>query len=414
MKQLTLTFTPTEGTASSQNGEHKACEITLDTRLSIRLGYDFNDEPLTVSADAKAGDRVVVNIRPYRVELYVNGALCDEEWPCGTCYLTLDAVFTGAFDVMLSELAPEVLAEAPFVTRRGIAASEIRLPGVNVGDCIPYADAENTDGLYHLFYLYDRHHHNSKWHFGAHQWAHVSTKDFKVWDEHPMAVGITEDWEGSICTGSVCRGEDGWYAWYAVRMADRSPARMTYAFSKDRVHFEKCGEYFHLPKGYEPTSARDPMVFYMDGKYHMFVTTSRLSDSSGCLAHLVNDKMAIDGWQDAGVTMAWIEHVDENDRTRYWQPECPDHFKMGDYYYLVFGIGGASRYGYSKNPYGDWIFPENNMIHCGCVPKSALLPGTGRRVFMGFHSEEGYAGSLCAVEAFQNPDGTLRFEDLPL
>jgi hypothetical protein len=41
-----------------------------------------------------------------------------------------------------------------------------------------------------------------------------------------------------------------------------------------------------------------------------------------------------------------------------------------------------------------------------------VLPGTGRRIFMGFHGEGGYAGSLCAAETLQNADGTLRFVTL--
>ncbi len=49
--------------------------------------------------------------------------------------------------------------------------------------------------------------------------------------------------------------------------------------------------------------------------------------TSGCLVHPVNDRMAIDGWQDAGVTMAWIEHCSPNDPTHLWQPECPSTSK---------------------------------------------------------------------------------------
>lgn len=413
---LSMKWIAVSGKLILRSGDRIACEITFDGILTVKLWYDFHTDPLILTASASAGDEVLLNLRPHRIELYVNGELCDEEWPCGKGYLTLDSKGEGDFVPALAELAPEGGSDLPFYTRRGIETAEIRIPGVNIGDCIPYSDEENTDGRYHLFYLYDRHHHTSKWHFGAHQWAHVSTTDFKTWDEHPMAVGITEDWEGSICTGSICKAadRDEWYAWYAVRMCDRSPARMTYAKSTDRVHFEKCGEYFHLPAGYEPTSARDPMVFYLDGKYHMFVTTSRLSDNSGCLAHLTNDRMAIDGWTDAGVTMAWMEQVPEEDPSRYWQPECPDHFKMGEYYYLVFGIGGRGMYGYSKNPYGDWIFPEGITIPCGNVPKSATIPGTGRRIFAGFIPEGGYGGRLRTVEAFQNQDGTLRFEEISL
>ena len=67
---------------------------------------------------------------------------------------------------------------------------------------------------------------------------------------------------------------------------------------------------------------------------------------------------------------------------------------------------------FSKAPFGPWTCPGDNTIPCGAVPKSAVLPGADRRIFMGFVGEGGYAGSLCAAEAFQNHDGTLRFKQL--
>lgn len=413
---LTIQFRVSEGRTTIMNPEtgKTACEIVYDGRLSVRLYFTFADDPLILSAQANTGDDAELRIRPCRLELYIQHRLCDEEWPCGRSLFGPECVASGDFEVLTEET--DDAGEHPASrARTGVLTREIRLPGVNIGDCMPYSDPVNG-GRYHLFYLYDRHHHDSKWGFGAHQWAHISTADFKTWDEHPMALPITEDWEGSICTGSVCRGrgEDGepaYYAWYAVRMCDGSPARMTYAKSRDLIHFQKCGTWFCMPDGYEPASARDPKVFEADGVYHMFVTTSRLNDQTGCLAHLVNDRMATDGWKDAGTVLSWGGFSDEENASS--QPECPDYFKMGDYYYLVFGIGGVSRYVYSKKPYGRWTYP-GETIPCGNVPKSALLPGTGRRIFCGFVCEDGYAGGLCAAEAFQLSDGRLRFKRLEI
>lgn len=424
-KVLILRCCPVCGTCVLTQDGRTACEMICTrapgndkNKLTVKLWYDFRDAPLVLTADAAAGDEAVVKIRPYRIELFMQDTLCDEEWPCGSGFLTAESRAEGDFLPELF-LSPEEKNACCRPLRRGIPLAALRAPGVNIGDCIPFSDETDSDGLYHLFYLYDRHHHKSKWGLGAHQWAHASTADFKSWNEHPMAIGITEPWEGSICTGSVCRADDAdgspaWYAWYAVRMSDRSPARVTYAKSKDLAHFEKCGSYFHLPAGYEPTSARDPKVFYQDGVFHMFVTTTRQSTGNGCLAHLVNEKMTVDGWRDAGVTVEWTKTFPDEPEKRH-QPECPDHFKMGDTYYIVFGIRGTAHYGFSDNPYGGWIFPENDTIPCGAVPKSAVLPGTQRRIFSGFICEDdGYAGHLCAVEALQNPDKTLRFSLLSL
>ena len=413
---LSLDFTVKNGKTvlTGRKSGELAAVIEYDGVLTVRVWSDFRKEPLTLKANAQPGDTASLSVFRARMELRVNGELCDEEWQYGKLYLEKDCAQSGDIPVKISEKETEGTVGTN--TRRAIATAQIRIPGVNIGDCIPFSDPEN-DGRYHLIYLYDRHHHGSKWGFGAHQWAHLTTTDFENWDEYPMAVPITEPWEGSICTGSVCKAvkddkKTAYYAWYAVRMCDRSPARITCACSDDMVRFTKCKEFFSLPEGYEPTSARDPMVFYLDGLYHMFVTTSRLSDNTGCLAHLVNDRMAIDGWKNAGIALPWGDIASPGDERRFWQPECPDHFRMGDYFYLVFGIGGVGHYVYSKDPYSGWVYDENNTIPCGNVPKSAVLPGDGRRIFCGFICEGGYGGRLRAIEAKQKGDGRLEFTDI--
>ena len=136
----------------------------------------------------------------------------------------------------------------------------------------------------------------------------------------------------------------------------------------------------------------------MDGKFHMFVTTTRLASGSGCLAHLVSDTADFAEFTDCGTILEW------NDGN---QPECPDWFAMGDYYYLIYSIGGYARYRYSKSPFDGWIKPEEDIIPCERVPKAAWLGN--RCIFAGFVAENGYAGSVMFAEALQNADGTLRF-----
>lgn len=104
----------------------------------------------------------------------------------------------------------------------------------------------------------------------------------------------------------------------------------------------------------------------------MLVTTSRVSDGRGCLAHLVSDSMTVDGnaWHDMGTVI-----VSDSEK----QPECPDWFRMGEYYYITYAYGGKSHYAFSHDRFGEggWIVPENNLIPCGNVPKSALSDMNG-------------------------------------
>ena len=118
-------------------------------------------------------------------------------------------------------------------------------------------------------------------------------------------------------------------------------------------------------------------------------------------SHLISDNADMSDLTDCGPI---IEHSDSD------QPECPDWFKMGKYYYLVYSIRGTARYLCSQKPFSDWTAPTDNIVHCGIVPKSAEFKG--KRIFAGFVNENGYGGSLVMVQVRQNPDGTLCFADL--
>lgn len=388
-----------QGTASVKSGEKTVFEAKFDgSTVTIDFYYDVRDKALTLTAAAKAGDRVDIDILPYKLSVFVNGDLADEEWPFGNALYGDLTEAEGDIRITPDNMPKKDTDAEPAVTRTFVGADNIRLPGVNIGDCMPYSDG----GAYHLFYLYDRHHHHSKWGLGAHQWAHVSTEDFIHFSEHPMAVAITEPWEGSICTGSVMKAKDKYYAWYAVRMSDYSPARLTCAVSSDGYHFTKSKEFFSLPGAYETTSARDPKVFEYDGEYHMFVTTTYLQNQNGCLAHLKSDDMI--EWEDVGPVFMWSDGS---------QPECPDWFSLNSKYYLIYSIGGKAHYKYSSRPFDGWVTPENDIIPCGTVPKAAFLKE--RLIFCGFIGEgTGYAGSLTAAEAKQKADGSLEFYELKI
>lgn len=226
-----------------------------------------------------------------------------------------------------------------------------------------------------------------------------------------MAIPITEQWEGSICTGSVVCEHGMWYAFYALRMSDGSPARLSWSVSDDGVHFRKSGRTFTLSDPYEPVSARDPLVFKDDsGLYHMLVTTSliRPADDSetlplnpGCLAHLVSSNLC--DWQQREPFL--VPGYSD-------QPECPDLFALNDWYYLIFSNYGAARYRKSRSPFGPWQKPAVDLIDGPAyrVPKTArfLLPDE-KIIAVGFLAEQAgeYAGSAVFRELYKKPNGDL-------
>ena len=65
-----------------------------------------------------------------------------------------------------------------------------------VGDVVTFFH----DGRYHVFYLFDRRGHASKFGRGGHYFEHLSTTDFQTWVEHKPATPLEYKWE-TIGTG---------------------------------------------------------------------------------------------------------------------------------------------------------------------------------------------------------------------
>lgn len=408
----------------SKNGDpairiYSAERIEKGLMLLVDLYTDAKDKPLTLSVPWQAigaGEHdLLLRYAGHIAELFVDGVLVDEDWPMGS--IPLENAGARIFDGTLeAKVWPYALTEAELdnlirdkqdlenrkTLYLGTEPNSIQYwkpRGFNtgVGDCMPYFDGEN----FHIYYLFDRRGHASKWGLGAHQWAHISTKDMRNWTHHPMAVAITQEWEGSICTGSVIKENGIYYAFYAVRAVDGSPARLTYAVSKDGIHFTKSETYINISNRYLLSSVRDPHVFKdAEGDYHMLITTSLVDGvkHEGCLAHLRSNDLL--NWQEEEPFIVPGYHG---------EPECSDYFEWNGWYYLIFSNDGLARYRYSKEPFGPWLRPAMDTIDSVQlrVPKTAAFP-EGRRMVTGFLSGPGrYGGELVIRELVQEEDGSL-------
>jgi prophage maintenance system killer protein len=201
----------------------------------------------------------------------------DEEWPCGERLFDIDDEFVGNADIQVTEYLLQETKLPSVISTFENAEGWYPQNGVFVGDCMPYV----KDGEYHVLYLKDRHHHKSKWGMGAHQWEHISTKDFKTWSVHPMAVSITSEEEGSICTGSWIRDGKREYLYYTVRRKRGLPAIIARSVSEDGYHFEKdksfgssIGAIYQTAFGkdvYPTTLEKSAHLLYFLTKNHSFV-----------------------------------------------------------------------------------------------------------------------------------------------
>jgi beta-fructofuranosidase len=289
-----------------------------------------------------------------------------------------------------------------------------------VGDCMPFSH----DGVFHLYYLLDWNHHQALGGKGGHQWAHASTRDLVHWEHHELAVPLGATGEiddGSICTGSMFFHEGVYYAFYAARTVSRDGERICLATSDDgvRLHKHTPRPLFPVPPGYSARSFRDPTVFRgpEDGLFHMLVTSCQdapgLGDHAGCLAHMVSTDLL--HWEPLPPFVAGLFG-----RLDGWQaPECPDYFRWGSHYYILYGNcrDGRTHYLVSDAWNGPWRSPlvdafDSPMLK---VMKTAAF-GDARRIgaaFVGCRSGPAddagvlYAGNAVFRELVQHVDGSL-------
>lgn len=201
-----------------------------------------------------------------------------------------------------------------------------------------------------------------------------------------------------------------------VVMAATSPDFKTW--TKDRTFYLKGDA-----DGYSKSNFRDPFVFEgEDGIYHMVVSTTK--DGKGVLAEYTSADMKT--WSHAGVFMPM--HWD-----RFY--ECPDVFKMGDWWYLVYS--DMSKYSRKvqyfkartlaelKKQTDPLAFPDDKE---GVLDSRAFYAGktasdgSTRYIWgwcptrpgndntdVGADTEPEWAGNLVAHRIVQHTDGTLSF-----
>ena len=398
--------------------------------LQFTLRTDQSDVPLRLGVPfaligAARWHTVVARYAGPKVDLFVDGVLVDEEWPRGMLRpqgATVLEIGSPLYPGEISDAAlwerklsdAEVVslsgdpAEIPSRTKEYLGAPSDQLqywkpPGWNTsaGDAMPFFE----NGTYHVYYLFDRRHHRSKWGLGAHQWAHVSSTDLIHWQHHPIALPITDEAEGSICTGSVFYHSGKYYAFYATRKPDRSE-QLGVALSDDSIHFAKVlPSPFREPETpYRRGPNRDPFVFFdqPSGLYKMLVTAELasppLSRRGGVLELLESPDLK--QWRPGGPFLV-PGYVGA-------QPECSDLFRWNDWYYLLFGQDGATHYRISRGANGPWLTPPADILDDpqARVMKTAAFQNN-RRIGVAFVAQNGYGGHLIFRELVQNPDGTL-------
>jgi beta-fructofuranosidase len=288
--------------------------------------------------------------------------------------------------------------------------------GAWAADFIPFY----RDGRFRLFYLLDWR--NVEERGEGTPWYQISTEDFVHFTEHGqmLARGSREEQDLYVFTGSLIEAHGSYHIFYTghnphFRNEGRPEQAVMHAVSRDLLQWEKLpADTFYAPtETYEPHDWRDPFVFWNQdaGEYWMLLAARLKNGPSrrqGCTA--LCSSVDLSRWEV---------------REPFWAPglyythECPDLFRMGDWWYLVYSTfteRTVTHYRMSRSLGGPWRAPENDTFD-GRAFYAAKTCSDGKcRFAFGWNptrdQDRDYAkwhwgGNLVVHQIVQEPDGTL-------
>ena len=285
-----------------------------------------------------------------------------------------------------------------------------------VGDIIPF----QQDGVFHLWFLYDDRlvpKNGMPWHL-------VTTMDLVHFTDHGEAVpsGGPDAEDFNVYTGSVVVAPDGTAHLFSTAQnpdrlgADGRPRQLVAhaTSSAGLTGWTKHPELtFGAPDGYEPGDWRDPFVFHDGEAWRMLVAARHVDGPErrrGTIAQLTSDDL-----------VTWTPAAPFWDPRRYITHECPDVFRWGDWWYLVyseFSDAFCTRYRMARAVDGPWLVPDHDTVDGRAFYAAKTAERDGRRFFFGWiatregDTDDGawqWAGTMSVLEAGQNADGSLSF-----
>ncbi|MFT3703124.1 MAG: hypothetical protein QM802_12175 [Agriterribacter sp.] len=377
-------------------------------KRQLDIGY-----PLAALKNPWGEHEVILNFTGVRWTIYVDNQLMDNEFAIGYPQLGGDVEW---------EINPAMVNNASIsfpaiIPERDTVHTDASLPEVQywtprghnswVGDVATLY----YNGRYHVFYLFDRRHHASKFGVGGHYFEHFSTTDFITWTEHEAATPIEEQWE-TIGTGVPFAYHDKLYISYGLHtsriypdsltmyprimeyykqhqktgyfLGDANkafPSGSTYSVSADNIsNFKKSGVLFHY--------SENPSVFVTpEGKLKMYANYK-----------------ARGTWESASLDSGW--HA--TDPNFPLGGDCTFSFTWGKYEYIVGGFGSMWKRLRGETDWKDEVAAGKDFYDGLNVPSVSAVSG-GRYISAGWIPiNNGWGGPIIIHELIQLPDGRLR------
>ena len=278
-----------------------------------------------------------------------------------------------------------------------------------------------AQGAFQLFFLLDFR--NRETQGEGTPWYRVSTRDFVHFTEHGEMLprGTKDQQDLYVFTGSAIQARGQYHIFYTghnpyKRELGLPEQGIMHAVSDDMKKWEKHPDqvFFAPEQDYEKHDWRDPFVFWNEEEnaYNMLLAarfkkgiprrrglTARCSSTD-----LVNWKV--------------MEPFYTPDL--YYTHECPDLFKMGDWWYLLFSEFTdevRTRYRMSRSLKGPWIAPESDDFDGQAFYAAKTASDGHQRYLFGWnptrdgstdHGSWEWGGNLVVHEVIQDENGLLK------
>lgn len=237
------------------------------------------------------------------------------------------------------------------------------------------------DGYYHAFYQFTEDY-EQPW-YTPMTWGHARTKDFKNWEELPVALYADKEYDIDGCWSGTAIEYDGvLYLFYAsvIKDGDKLKQSVSMAYSKDGINFVKYKNNPIIkasPKGCS-VDFRDPAIMkYRDG-FCLVVASGDEDNKEGRLL-LYKSKNLID-WEYSGIISRW-------DSSKYC--ECPSFMPYNDKFMLatsVVAIDNSKRFCIMYGDFdGEKFVPEiiaEPFKGPDQYAGQAFLDNSGRHIFI--------------------------------
>jgi beta-fructofuranosidase len=280
-------------------------------------------------------------------------------------------------------------------------------------DVIPYY----KNGIYYLYYLKD--YRDIEKHGEGVSWFLLKTKDFVNYKEcgEILPKGSKDDHDLYVFTGSIIEKDNKYYIFYTGHnphlVEKNKPQQVVLLAVGDSLRKYKKTDFMLKMENddYEIHDFRDPFV-YKDGDMYKMLLTCRKKNGPFLRRGVTLSYESKD-------LLNWQLEKEFYAPNNYYAHECPDLFKMGDWWYLVFSEfsdNTATKYRMCKNLGDEWITPKVDTFDARCFYAAKTVSNGDKRYIIGWIStkedeidEKGWqwGGSIAVHEIIQNEDGTL-------